>query len=297
MKGFFRSSIFLRRAQYHGGSESGLIFSDSITSGRWVGVWFIRRPQIDLGMCYCVLCCSIFLIISMRHSLKEDCRRLQVSIRMTSLYFQTPNARGEGQSLSSDCITLRPSRSAFHFPVDHVSRFCTLCSDIWAWFGPRDISGVFIFLFLFFHYIVCVCVWLYGFILILLLPLPPPLLCLPSPLCKIRECHVSRGSYFSYDRRLVALRNGRPSPSLLWVLRSLVSHMRQFYTCYVLGFAFLCVRVMFVFPSYDRVGSTTIVDSTKSDTRRQTTLVHVAFWQRQHGADEQWEHGMKEGRG
>lgn len=28
--------------------------------------------------------------------------------------------------------------------------------------------------------------------------------------------------------------------------------MRQFYTCYVLGFAFLCVRVMFVFPSYDR---------------------------------------------
>lgn len=119
MKGFFRSSIFLRRAQYYGGSESGLIFSDSITSGRWVGVWFIRRPQIDLGMCYCVLCCSIFLIISMRHSLKEDCRRLQVSIRMTSLYFQTPNARGEGQSLSSDCITLRPSRSAFHFPVDH----------------------------------------------------------------------------------------------------------------------------------------------------------------------------------
>jgi hypothetical protein len=34
-----------------------LIFSDSITSGRWIGVWFIRRPQIDLGMCYCVLCC------------------------------------------------------------------------------------------------------------------------------------------------------------------------------------------------------------------------------------------------
>ncbi|KAK9652581.1 hypothetical protein HCH54_002529 [Aspergillus fumigatus] len=46
----------------------------------------------------------------------------------------------------------------------------------------------------------------------------------------------------------------------------------------------LCARVcipvcsiMFVFPSYDRVGSTTIVDSTKSDTSRQTTLVHVAF--------------------